>query len=106
MGQVFLYHLEVENGEFHFVMQFVGPKELELEYHYEVMMCTEHEMILVKNVVRSIEEEFDAIFSSGKCVSLNLKTIKNFLSESDELDFEVKVIFNAESKESNCCSLM
>jgi hypothetical protein len=106
MGQVFLYHLEVENGEFHFVMQFVGPKELGSGFHYEMKMSTEHEMILVRNVVRSNEEELDAIFSSGKCVSLNLKAIKNFVTENNELNFEVKVIVTDKSKDNICCSLM
>jgi hypothetical protein len=106
MGQVFLYHLEVENGEFHFVMQFVGPKEMESGFHYEMKMSTEKEMILVKSVVYSNEEAVDAIFSSGKCVNLNVKAIKNFVTEKNELDFEVKVIVAEKSKDKICCSLM
>lgn len=106
MGQVFLYHLEVENGEFHFAMLLVGPKELASGFHYEMKMCTENEMILMRNVVCSNEEEVDAIFSSGKCVSLHLKAIKNFVTENNELSFEVKVIVADKSRDRICCSIM
>jgi hypothetical protein len=106
MGQFFLYHLEVENGEFHFVMQFVGPKEMESEFYYEMKMSAEHEMILVKSAMHSNEENLDAIFSSGKCVNLNLKAIKNFVTANNELDFEVKVIVTDKSKDKICCALM
>jgi hypothetical protein len=106
MGQVFLYHLEVENGEFHFAMLFVGPKELASRFHYEMKMCTKSEMILMKNVVCSNEEEVDAIFSSGKCVSLHLKAIKNFLTGNNELSLEVKVTVADIAKNRICCSIM
>jgi hypothetical protein len=84
----------------------VGPKEMEPEFHYEMKMSTEDEMILVKSVMHSNEEALDAIFSSGKCVSLNLKAIKNFVTEKNKLDFEVKVIVTDKSKDKICCSLM
>jgi len=106
MGQVFLYHLEVENGEFHFAMLYVGPKELASGFHYEMKMYAENEMILVRNVVCSNEENLDAIFSSGKCVSLHMKAIKNFVTQNNELSFEVKVIAADKSGDRMCCSIM
>ena len=89
-NEIFYQEFEVRDGDFYFVLQFVGPEECASNFQYEFILSANkgNERIGTRLMTSSNRVDIRTIQKSGKCVKLHYNVLQNFMEEGENLSFE------------------
>jgi hypothetical protein len=87
---MFYQQFEVIDNTFYFVIQHIGPENYGSNFQYFFSMATSDnvEFVTAGFVARSCKMDIGNIYRSGQCVKLCYDTVKNFLDDSNNLNFD------------------
>jgi hypothetical protein len=94
-GEVFLYRqrLHTIKKVFNILVQYFGPHEEASRYKYEVELCSgsgAQKMTVIGNVTLHYEEDAEAVYEAGNCVTLDYDVVKKVAEGS--LVYSVRVV--------------
>jgi hypothetical protein len=87
---MFYQQFEVIDNTFYFVIQHIGPENYGSNFQYNFHLATSNnaEFVSVGFVARSCKVDTENLYRSGQCVKLCYDTVKNFLDESNNFNFD------------------
>jgi len=91
---VFCSRSEIKNGVFYSVLQYIGPAADAVMYQYKLKFFNKErtEVLAVKLLARSLDEDLSEIRHSGNCVKLYPEQFNRFANEGSELAFWMEII--------------
>jgi hypothetical protein len=87
---MFYQQFEVIDNTFYFVIQYIGPESYgsNFQYFFSLAPSGNAEFVTIGFVARSCKVDIENIYKSGQCVKLCYDTVKNFLNESNDFNFD------------------
>jgi len=87
---MFYQQFEVIDNTFYFVIQHIGPENYGSNFQYNFNLATSNnvEYVSMGFVARSCKVDIENVYRSGQCVKLCYDTVKNFLDESNDFNFD------------------
>ena len=84
-GELFTYNQEIHDGRLYGGIQLIGTSSEASKYKCEFILRSENgiEQISKTFLVHGYSEDFETIFNSGKCLSLEEVTAKNFIVQNE-----------------------
>jgi E3 ubiquitin-protein ligase SIAH1 len=91
--EMFYQQFEVIDNTFYFVIQHIGPENYGSNFQYQFTLATSDyvEFVSLGFVARSCKVDIEDIYRSGQCVKLCFDTVRNFLDEQKNLNFEFTI---------------
>ncbi|KAF2886673.1 hypothetical protein ILUMI_19500 [Ignelater luminosus] len=94
-GQHLFYYkhkTDIKKKKAYWLFQYVGLKKQATQYYYEFEIHDGTRKIKITEICESDCEDAGIIFSSGRCVALPFKTIRNFLNEDEQLPIRFRIM--------------
>jgi hypothetical protein len=91
-NNIFYQQFEVIENAFYYVIQYVGSEEEASEYRYDFVLGNSDDRISVRNITSSNKVALEDVHKSGQCVKLYYDTLKRFLNQKQNLEFEVQIV--------------
>jgi hypothetical protein len=91
-GELFTYNQELHDGRLYSAVQLIGTSSEASEYKCEFILRAANgiEQISKTFLVQGYSEDWETIFNSGKCLSLEEVTVRNFFVQN-ELNLAMKL---------------
>ena len=87
---MFQQQLEILDSDVHYVIKYTGKAEKASQFKYMFKLGIRSDKISVCNIVSSYNVDVQAVYNTGKCVTLYCDTFERYLDEKDDLKFYLK----------------
>ena len=82
---MFQQQLNFLDSDVHYVIKYIGKAEKTSQFKYMFKLGIRSDKISVCNIVSSYNVDVQAVYNTGKCVTLYCDTFERYLDEKDNL---------------------